>query len=222
MEVKVPIGDADGEVAERVGRDVDAAVALLLQVTRASPGIGPLDPKLNLYRYLEKWKGQKEAIAWARANVPATSRQDLLGASLDARLFPLFWMARALPASTPDGEDLWLLQATAVAFDPKAAGGSSEEVRAHFASSSAPEARYGRLLLGLSDGQDLLVARTPADRGDAAYYLGVRALASGRREEASDWFLVCLAIAPAQSPSHRRAASSLRRWAEEQTASAWR
>jgi hypothetical protein len=48
----------------------------MLQVTCANPGIGPLDQRLKLYRYLEKSKGEQEAIAWVRQNVPATARKD--------------------------------------------------------------------------------------------------------------------------------------------------
>ena len=202
----------------QVGRH-DAAVAVMLQVTRANPGIGPLDPQLKLFRYFQKWKGEAAAIAWVRQNVPETARKDLLHAALDERAFPLFWMAVGLPTPTPDGEDIWLLQATALALDPEAAGASSESVRAHFASSKAPESKYGRFLLGLSSDKELLNAPDRIARGEAAYYLGIGALASGRREEASDWFLVCLELVPAQSGTHYRAERILRRWAEDQTAS---
>jgi hypothetical protein len=197
----------------------DAAAAVMLQVTRANPGIGPLDPQLKLYQYLEKSKGEQEAIAWVRQNVPATARKDLLPAALDERYFPLFWAAVALPSPTPDGEDVWLLQATAVALDPNAASASAESVRAHFVSSKAPECKYGRLLLGLSDGQDLMDAPDRIARGEVAYYMGIRALVSGRREEASDWFLVCLEFLPERNATRQRAQRILRRWAENQTES---
>jgi tetratricopeptide (TPR) repeat protein len=200
----------------------DAAAGLLLQVTRVRPAIGPLDPALNLYRYLERWKGEEGAIAWVRENVSAASRKDLLHAALDERLFPLFWSAVELPTPMPDGEDVWLLQATAAALKPDAAGASSEGVRAHFSSSKTPEARYGRFVLGISDANELLGPPDTGAHGEAAYYLGIRALAAGRREEASDWLLVCLELAPGPSVVHRKAKRVLDRWARDQMGPALR
>jgi len=200
-------------------RRFDVAIQLTLQVTRAQTGIGPLDPNLNLYRSFEKWKGEEEALAWVRQNLPAKFRKQLIHAALDQRIFALFWAGVALPTPTPDGEDVWLLRATAAALDPKRAAAHSGEVRAHFTSSQTPEALYGRFLLGLTDEKELLRLTEPTRRAESAYYLGISALASRRYEEAFDWFLVCLETAPAHAAPRQKAEAILRRWVANEKSS---
>jgi hypothetical protein len=49
----------------------------------------------------------------------------------------------------------------------------------------------GQYVMGLASESDVLAVATTAERRcEVAYYLGVRALAEGRPNDAADWFLV--------------------------------
>ncbi len=72
----------------------------------------------------------------------------------------------------------------------------------------------GRYLVGLATEAEMLgLAKTPDRRCEVAYYLGVRARAEGRYEDASEWFLVAVATGQTLEGEYTWATDQLANWA---------
>jgi hypothetical protein len=148
---------------------------------------------LEAFGYLEKARGRPEAIAWLQKAVPPSQRDGELEGFFDQKAFALLW--DAIP---PDEESrlaawIWLLRTGAVIADPAVGAAHREGVLAHFRDPMPrePSRVLARYLLRLEDRNAAVAAATaPADRCNAAYFLGLDQVAAGRYAEASDWFQV--------------------------------
>src|SRR5262249_50725017 len=81
----------------------DTAFSLLSDLTKLKPGIGttPLDPKLDLFRYMVKSHDEKAALEWIKAIIKENDRDRVLEAAFNQRFFNLFWQtAPTDPAQT--------------------------------------------------------------------------------------------------------------------------
>ena len=152
---------------------------------------GALDAEA--FGYLEKARGRPEAIAWLQKAVPPSQRDGELEGFFDQKAFALLW-----DAVPPDEESrlnpwIWLLRTGAVIADPATGAAHREEVLAHFRDPMPRESSrvLARYLLRLEDRSAALAAATaPADRCNAAYFLGLDQIVAGSYSEASDWFQV--------------------------------
>jgi hypothetical protein len=192
----------------------DVAFALLSDLTRMRPwsGQGTLDPNLNLYRYLREFRGEAAALAWTEAGVTDNVRDRVIEGAFNQREFALFW--RLMPEPGRISDRTWVLQAAAVTLRPDVEPSRREAVMRHFQEAPGPAGDYGRYLLGLTDEAPVFraAAASPLLRGDAAYVLGLRALADGRYEDASDWFLACRELDAVSSWGYQGAEAVLTHW----------
>jgi tetratricopeptide (TPR) repeat protein len=199
----------------KTGRD-DTAFALLSDLTKSKPGIGttPLDPKLDLYRFMVKSRGEKAALEWIRSVINENDRDQVLEAAFNQRFFNLFW--QTTPDAAHTSAQTWLLEAASVVLDPETGRSHRDSVAGHFREATGPTGEYGRYLLNGGDETPVVTAgATRLDRGDAAYVLGLRALAEGRYADASDWFHVCVLSERPSAFSREGATTVLKRWLED-------
>ena len=191
----------------------DVSVDLLARIGAKTGGFAPSERELQVYRSLKAWKGEANAVAWLKQNVPAQHVGEVVQWAFEQRLFELIW---ALDASDgKESEEVWLARASVAAVDPRAAASHRAELEAHFR--GAPDDQRssgGRFLLGLIDLASLIdKTPDPRGRGEIYYYAGLKAIGEGRYEDASDWLLGCVEVPPAESGM--KALMILSRWVEK-------
>ena len=80
VDVEIPVGDADGEVTERVGRDVDAADHKTVALHRREGSIVPddLGDRIRRCHVTTLFGHRMRCTGTAREDIPAHSRTALL------------------------------------------------------------------------------------------------------------------------------------------------
>lgn len=146
------------------------------------------------YRFLKAWKGEKEARAWVipRFQKVADPFTDMILYS-DAQ-FDSVWTLLPLPPVAKRGDGSWLMRVVAFMNDEKHDAARKKKLVEVFSRPGGTHDRViGRYLLGIGSLDSVLkTMRGPGRTCEAAYYLGVKALADRDYEDASDWFHVSL------------------------------
>ncbi|HEV8196602.1 MAG TPA: hypothetical protein VGP87_08175, partial [Gemmatimonadales bacterium] len=167
------------------------------------------------YGYLKRWRGPKEALRWIRGAVPPELRQPASMLFYREDEGGLLWDMIGEAGSDNNGRFVWLMRAAAAV----AAGLPTDPHRAQLMAyydkaGKNPYFIMGRYLLGLaSEAQMLALATTPDHRCEVAYYLGARAKAEGRYEDATEWFLVAVATGQTMEGEYTWATDELSKWA---------
>jgi hypothetical protein len=176
-------------------------------------GMAQMALDFTAYGYLKDWKGQGEALAWLRGRVPPHLLNRTSMIAYEYGHLELLWD----PIAQPDGRDrpdaVWLLRAAA-ALRQSPGQKRHAELLAYYAQPGDSDAhRIGRYLLGLDPGHEVwTVARDSNQRCRAAYYVGLRAWADGRHDEASDWYRVAIETGRSNTGEYRWAYNTLSRW----------
>lgn len=146
------------------------------------------------YRFLKAWKGEKEARAWVipRFQKVADPFTDMI-LYTDAQ-FDSVWALLPLPPVGKRGDGSWLMRVVAFMNDEKQDEARKRRLVEVFSRAGGTHDRViGRYLLGIGSLDRVLkTMRGPGRTCEAAYYLGVKALADRDYEDASDWFHVAL------------------------------
>jgi hypothetical protein len=167
------------------------------------------------FDYLKATKGRDAALAWLRQKIPPKLRDTYAEGFYNERAFDLLWDAFPLDESSGPSEWVWLLRAAASALDSSVASRRGE-LLAHYESGRPADVRsaLARYLLDLSDEVPALaLAKTPHDRCEATYFLGVKAIARGRYGEASEWFHLCTALGRDPWQVGAFVSPTIRKWA---------
>ena len=183
-------------------------VALLTRLVAS----GPADPVLlvRTAAALHSMQGSAAAAAWLRARAAPEDVYSLARLMYAEREDALLWEALPDPLPQASAEDVWLLRAAAALRSPEARTGA---LHAHYAAAADDEtSRLGRYLSRLS-GEDAI--RGASRRTRAAWALGTRAEAEGRRTDAVAWYQVAVAGGTTTEPERTFAMDALRGWAEE-------
>lgn len=168
--------------------------------------------KLRAFRYLKAWKGAGVATAWFGSILPANLNDMAAIDIFDEREFSLLWDV-VQPAKGREISSLtWALRAAALALSGPEA--RRAELLSYYTSrpSVELEGALGRCLLKLEDcSVALALARTPAQRNEAAYFLGLKAIGDRRFREASEWLQLTL-VESGDSLYTLLAWTTLRKW----------
>jgi tetratricopeptide (TPR) repeat protein len=161
-----------------------------LSLKRPTPwGLG--EKTLRGFQFLEKAKGEPDAIDWARNACPKPQREMCNEAFFNKKAWNLVWDAVPPGEEAQLSEWVWLMRAGAAVADEKVARAHRAALLDHYRDPKPGDASVtiGRYLSGLGSRQAVLgAASVPVDRCKAAYFFGLEEIARGRYEEGSDWY----------------------------------
>jgi tetratricopeptide (TPR) repeat protein len=154
-----------------------------------------LESNVHIYEVLEKWKGDQEAIKYLQQTVPAQLRAPLVMVLFKRGLFDLILIETQNPAAYPPRyrEFMWLQRLLAwLALDKKPAALEEEFAKHYEKSSSDYYHSIGRFMCGkISQGDLLKLIKTPKQRCEFAYYIGLCERLKNNFPEASNWYHLC-------------------------------
>lgn len=178
------------DALQREGRsDLAVATHAALPFRQRVTPVAGLRPIVREYQFRRSADGDERALAWIREAVPEALRAPLSMEAYRRHEQALLWSV-----VTPSGDDdsvecVWLLRASDSLRRGDADPHRSELVAHYRAPRRSEYAVMGRYLLGdVPLGEVLALATTPKRRAEVAYYVGLRAQASGHAAEASDWY----------------------------------
>lgn len=182
------------------------------------PGLGELDLSVEAYCQLKAASDEKTARAWLETAVPSERRASLASVAMGARAYELLFTLVPAPAGkAPEDDAVWLTRAAA-ALELKAL---PEEHRGALAKrfervQGSSLHVLGRHLLGLADEGTVLrqVGQDPKRACEVAFYLGKKAEAERRLEDASSWYRAAVDTRQERSPEFRWAVERLDSWAK--------
>jgi hypothetical protein len=174
------------------------------------------DQLVNLYRYLQGWRGEAQAMAWLGPRLRGASEAGL--ARVEQLAFTiqddrLLWSVCS-DSTGPGAAYPWLLRAAAALRRGDHGGANARDLAWHFAApDSSHDRTLGRFLLGLEDESRVVgMPRTPSERCETFYFIGLKAQVEGRTRDAAAWFTRCLGTHQAARPEYRRAYDQLLEW----------
>ncbi len=165
-----------------------------------------LENAVNAYRVLLKWKGRREASEYLRQVVPSEMKGPLMTVLYRKGLAESIPEEMGDPASYPmDVEEfMWLQMLIAWLASDKERANLGDRLKAHYKDplkTNDHRAQHrisrnyysiGRYLLGMVSLNGLLgEIRTPKQRGQFAYYIGLAERLKGNFREASQWYHLC-------------------------------
>ena len=174
--------------------------------------IGSLRLPILAARYLRESRGESASIDWLRRHISPGVNDGTSMMLYQESAFDELWTLDT--PGTGHSPFTWLMRAAAVASSPAvAAKRRSELLRYYEIAGNDPYDVMGRHLMGLVPAEQVLaLATTPDRRCETAYYLGVRAKAEGRLDEASDWFQVAVATRRTRNSEYAWALRQLNLW----------
>ncbi len=169
----------------------------------------------HAYRNLKVYRGDTVALAWLQNLIPAGDRNFAGMAFYDQGRFELLWDVVKDPESGGHGPDfVWLMRAAAVVRSGMEKNPHWNEVVEHYKETN--KSYYdvtGRFLVGLAKQDEVLALATdPKKVCELSYYIGLKAQAYGRYEEASDWFRSCIETGLTNNGEYRWSFMTLMRW----------
>ena len=176
-------------------------------------GQGAVEFNVIAYQNLLEVKGQPAALAWLRSRIPPDSLNRASMVIFEVGRHELLWDL----IERPDGnmaDFVWLMRASAAVR----VGVGNDPNRARlfeYYNRSLPGHYHviGRFLLGLATEREVLDQATDASRRcEIAYFIGVRAQADGRYEDASDWYRVAVETGQSRYVEYRWAFYTLYKW----------
>ena len=193
----------------------DLAFVAESSLKAATGGLESMSYASRAYRYLKRWRGPAEALRWMRSAVPDEMREPAAMIFYREDEGSLLWELIGEPPHDDHGRFVWLMRAAAAVDAGLATDPHRAELMAYYGQSGKdPYFVMGRHLVGLATEEEMLdLADAPDRRCEVAYYLGVRARAEGRYEDASEWFLVAVATGQTQEGEYTWAIDELTNWA---------
>lgn len=178
-------------------------------------GLGGIELQLRAYLYRRAWKGQDDALRWLQGRIPPQMHNPAGMIAYAEGLDELLWDLVREPEKGQHADAVWLYRAAAFVRGGAAEPRHREALETYYA--RAPRSLYdtaGAYLLGKVPASQLVaLVGTDNQRAEVAYYLGLRALAEGRLEEASDWYRSALETGLIRMGETRWAYSQLVAWA---------
>lgn len=197
----------------RAGRsDIAFALQAQLNTTRA---VGSLRHPIDAYGYLVAWRGDRsEALRWIRAKIPSNRVNPSSLLMFWRQQYDLLWDAIAHPEAARYSEVVWLMRAAAFVRTGQLAPARRSVLYEHYRGQISDDYfMMGRYLLGLEDEQAMFALATSPDRRcEIAFYIGLKAQAEGRYEEASDWYRVARETEQSREYEHIWATQTLSDW----------
>ncbi len=174
----------------------------------------PQNAFLDGYDYLLKIKNQKEALDWICAKIPAPQRNPYSISALQRGEYSLLWDFVQQPNPNDHVNVVWLFRAVAFVKQKGNDSHSAQLLQYYNQPSQDFIHQLGRYLMGLTSETELLqTAITPSFKCQASYYIGVKAHAEGRYDDASDWYRISVETGEERDLSFQYAYDTLFKWA---------
>jgi tetratricopeptide (TPR) repeat protein len=188
-------------------------LAFRMQSGLHADGLGELEMLMASYDYLERWKGTTEATAWLRDAVPSQIVDPASMFIYPEHNLELLWTLTSSPSRGEPREFVYLMRAAAALKSPAIRKAHQQDLADHYnASGSGDYYPIGRVVMGLADESSLAPFITsPKRRCEIAYYLGAKAQADGRKDDAVAWFRVVLETRQSENGEYRWAKDALLR-----------
>jgi tetratricopeptide (TPR) repeat protein len=179
------------QLALEVNRAGNPELAFELQSRVDAPGLQKLEMIMDAYRYLKKWKSEKDAVAWLRTRVPKNVLEPLSMFAFREKEDVVLWDVIPLTEGTAETTDyVWLTRAAASTRARDTDAAHQAALRKRFeVDRPGFYHQVGRHLLGLIPEQAVIAAAASAkNRQELPYFLGLKAQAEGRYEDAVTWY----------------------------------
>jgi hypothetical protein len=188
----------------------------LMGIVPAS-GQQAIDNVVRAYSYLKRFQGPEQARAWLKGKIAAGAWRDAGMIFYDAGEYDLLWENEA-GAGPPAAEEYnWLLRAAAWVQTGRKEDARRDMLLAFY---RQPGRIYyhqaGACLMGLFPEKDAAaLAKSPKQKCEIAYFLGLKAEGDGRLADASCWYRVCLETMLDRNAEYRWAGRALGEWQVE-------
>ncbi len=155
-------------------------------------------PYRNLLQYglMRKYRGAEDSLRWISERFPAELRRRAGQLEyFSYGTYNLLWELSPEYSPGVERDFHWLLKAASVLVDPDIARVHKPGVEDYYRTAKGASYYHetGRYLAGLiPEAQVVGLMDTPKKRCELAYYLGLKAEAEGRYEEASDWYRISM------------------------------
>ncbi|WP_143195273.1 lipopolysaccharide assembly protein LapB [Archangium sp. Cb G35] len=179
------------QLATEVGLAGSPELAFELQSRIDAPGLQKLEMIMKAYGYLKEWKSEEDAVKWLRTRVPKNLLEPLSMFAFQNKENAVLWDVIPLTESTGDNADyVWLMRAAASTRARDEDAAHQAALRKRFeADRPGFYHQVGRHLLGLIPEQAVLAAAaTSKSRQELPFFLGLKARAEGRYEDAVTWY----------------------------------
>jgi tetratricopeptide (TPR) repeat protein len=179
------------QLAVEVNKAGNPALAFEMQTRLRAPGLQQLEFLMSAHGYMKQLKGEQAALDWLRATVPERMREPLSMFAFADREDAVLWEAIPLSDGTDENTDyVWLMRAAASLRTQARTEAHQRALDQRF---SVDRPGYyhqlGRHLLGLIPQEAAIAAATtPKSREELPFFLGLKAQAEGRYEDAVTWY----------------------------------
>jgi tetratricopeptide (TPR) repeat protein len=172
---------------------------LAYQVMQKAPAGGDmeeLEKQVNLYKVLKGWKGKEAALQYLHGAVPPRLRFPLTMVLYKQGMFEVILQELRDPGTylAKYREFLWLQRLAAWLASGKKQTEMEEEFRRHYGSQGSSDSyqAIGCYLFGTMSRRQLLdLIKTPQQRCEFAYYIGLSERLQGNFPEAATWYHIC-------------------------------
>ncbi len=179
-------------------------------------GIEGLGFLIDAYSHLKAYGGKAKAAAWIRSHIPQAMYNPLAMMAYDQEEFDLPW---ELIDNRPQGkytEFAWLMRAASWVRSPSQ--GNRLHMLLHYYSRDSKDYYYvtGKYLVGLTSQKNVLALMINEKRRcEIAYYIGLRAQATGNYRVAAGWFRISEETGLVKNGELRWAYNTLYQWCNE-------
>ena len=145
---------------------------------------------LGCYRYMERWKGHDEAVAWLANRIAPfdpSARDMFLNYCFGEGMDDMLWDFELPKVPARDLEFLWVLRAAGTLRSPVPHPDREHALRKHFGAKNADHYRVlGRVILGMEpEAVGLALCTNPHATSEVYYYLGLKGQWAGRIRDAA-------------------------------------
>ncbi|OJH38630.1 tetratricopeptide repeat protein [Cystobacter ferrugineus] len=202
------------QLAVEVNKAGNPALAFEMQSRLRAPGLQQLEFFMGAHGYMKQLKGEPAALDWLRATVPEGMREPLSMFAFADREDAVLWEVIPLADGTEETTDyVWLMRAAASLRAHDTAEAHQRALSQRF-SVDRPGFYHqlGRHLLGLlPEEAAIAAAATPKSQQELPFFLGLKAQAEGRHEDAVTWYRDCVETGNPRNGEYRWAMNELHR-----------
>jgi hypothetical protein len=176
----------------------------ILQGASTQDPMENLEKSVSIYKVLKKWKGEEEGLNYLHAAVPQRMRAPLTIFLFKNGLFELILVCLKDPKGYPQPhqEFYWLQRLIAWLALNKSPGDLEKEFVSHYEESLWKKLTQknsfdyyhtiGRYLLGMVSQEELLgFVKTPKQRCEFTYYIGLSERLKSNFPDAANWYQIC-------------------------------
>jgi hypothetical protein len=219
----------------------ELAFEIASKIKNNASTLGDVEFLTEGYQYLKAWKGEESALNWLRSGIPGPFVNPSSMIFFEQKQYDLLWTLIKLPKGE-GADFIWLLRAAAyVKSKDKLESRKSELIQYYSSRNSGligssyiePIARFcrwfrfqncssnitsyydriGMYLMGITNEREALeLASSEKQKCEVTFYLGLKADAEGRFEDATDWYRASVETGFVENGEYRWAYNRLYEW----------